>query len=307
VALRVSGAEYDMAGTAYFADSLPMYQAIFGPGSLAEMLGARPIYEPDTVWYEPCIADPDTYGPIRFNPVNNASLDLHVRAVQEALRRSQGRYMVAMADLIENLDTLASLRGSEPLLLDLVERPAWVHRRQQEILQAFFQVFDLFYNMTRDEQGGNAFIFALWGPGKTCKVQCDFSCMISSPMFRKFVVPYLTAQCDWLDYSMYHLDGETALQHLDALLAIESLDAIEWTPMGAYGGSDVSHTGGHRQWYDLYRRIKTAGKGVQAVGVKCEEVVPLIEAVGPEGLYIWCNAPDEATAQKIVQQVRQYR
>lgn len=307
VVLRCDGAEYDMGKTAYFADALPMLQTTFGPGSLAEMLGAKPVYEPSTVWYEPCIAAPDACKPIRFDPRNNASLDLHMRFVDEAMRRSGGRYMVAMSDLIENLDTLASLRGSEPLLLDLVERPQWVHQRQEEILQAFIEVFDLFYRKTKDEQGGNAFIFDTWGPGRTCKVQCDFSCMISAPMFREFVVPYLARQCDWLDYSMHHFDGETALQHLDALLSIESLDAIEWTPMGAYGGSDVSHTGGHPQWYDLYRRIKAGGKSVQAVGVKPEEVVPLIEAVGPEGLYVWTKAPDEDAAQKLVEQVQQFR
>ena len=56
--------------------------------------------------------------------------------------------------------------------------------------------------------------------------------------------------------------------------------------MGAAGQSNVSHTGGHPQWYDLYRRIKAGGKSVQAVGVKPEEVVPLLDAVGPEGMYI---------------------
>ena len=307
IRVRCEGAEYGMAKTAYFADALPLLQTTFGPGSLAEMLGAKPVYEPDTVWYESCIADPDTCGPIRFDPKNNASLDLHVRFADEAMRRSGGRYMVAMSDLIENLDTLASLRGSEQLLLDLIERPQWVHQRQEEILQAFFEVFELFYQKTKDELGGSAFIFDLWGPGRTCKVQCDFSCMISASMFREFVSPYLSRQCDWLDYSMHHLDGETALQHLDALLAIEPLDAIEWTPIGAAGQSTVSHTGGHPQWYDLYRRIKAGGKSVQAVGVKPEEVVPLLDAVGPEGMYIATWAPDEDAAQKLVEQVQQFR
>ncbi len=306
--VRCEGAEYDMAKTAYFADALPILGATFGPGSLAEMLGAKPVYEPSTVWYEPCIADPEAYGPIRFDPKNNASLDLHVRFVDEAMRRGGGRYMVAMSDLIENLDTLASLRGSEQLLLDLVERPRWVHRRQEEILQAFFEVFEIFYRKTRDGQGGNAFIFDIWGPGKTCKVQCDMSCMLSPAMFKEFALPYFKAQCDRLDYSLYHFDGETAIQHLDLLLSIDSLDAIEWTPMGTFwSGTEAGPSGGDPKWYDLYRRIKAGGKGVQAVGVKLEEVVPLIEAVGPEALYIVTYAPDEDAAQRLVEQVQQFQ
>ena len=36
----------------------------------------------------------------------------------------------------------------------------------------------------------------------------------------------------------------------------------------------------------MYRRILDAGKSVQAVGVKPEEVVPLLDAVGGEGMYV---------------------
>ena len=42
----------------------------------------------------------------------------------------------------------------------------------------------------------------------------DASAMFSTPMFRRFVAPALTAQCEWLDYSLYHLDGTQAVHHL---------------------------------------------------------------------------------------------
>ena len=44
-------------------------------------------------------------------------------------------------------------------------------------------------------------------------------------MFRRFVVPALTEQCEWLDNSMYHLDGTQCIDKLDPLLAIEALAA----------------------------------------------------------------------------------
>ena len=46
--------------------------------------------------------------------------------------------------------------------------------------------------------------------------------------------PGLTEQCQWLDWSIYHLDGEHAMCHLDALLEIDALDAII---IGRGGGS----------------------------------------------------------------------
>jgi len=291
---RVTAALWDMARRHYYADAFPHLPITVGPGSLGIILGSHPHFMPTTAWYEPCIHDPDTYGPIRFVRENNRWLDVHLAIMDEALRRARGRYIVAMPDLIENLDTLAAMRGNEALLVDLVDRPAWVHARLAEINEAFFAAFDLLYARV-EVDGGNAFIFDLWGPGKTCKVQCDFSCMISARMFRDFVVPPLAAQCDWLDFSMYHLDGTQARHHVPALLEIESLDAIEWTPQAGIPN------GGSPMWYDLYRQIKRGGKSVQAVGVEPEDVIPLIEAVGPEGLFITCSAPDEATAERLVE------
>ncbi|MCX7669320.1 MAG: cobalamin-binding protein, partial [Anaerolineae bacterium] len=160
------------------------------------------------------------------------------------------------------------------------------------------------YERVRDPAGGNAFTaFRIWGPGKTAKLQCDFSANISPRMFRTFVSPYLAEQCAWLDYSLYHLDGTTALQHLEPLLEIAELDAIEWTPQAGRPG------GGSPEWYDLYRRIRAAGKGVQAVGVALHEVIPLLDAVGPAGMCIVIgdDAYDEAAAERLLKALEPYR
>jgi len=305
--IQVDRQEHQMARRLCAGDAFPYLMAMIGPGSLGTFLGARPAFSFETVWYAPCIGDPDTCGPIRFSPENNPWLDVHMAIYDEAARRPPGRYLLGMPDLIENLDTLAALRGSQEVLLDLVERPDWVRRSIAEINAAFFAAFDFIRGRIKDADGGNAFIFDVWGPGKTAKVQCDISCMISPEMFGRFVLPALSAQCDWLDYSIYHLDGEDALVHLDALLSVESLDAIEWTPRGAYGTLPGSPPGGDPRWHDLYRRIRAGGKSVQAVKVRPEQAVPLIEAVGPEGLFLQVDAPDEATAERLVRRLEQYR
>lgn len=296
---RVDETEHFLAGRMFGGVAYPVLEPCIGPGSLNLILGTEPVFSEDTVWYQPCITDPDKDEPIRLTRPNRW-LDMHMAIIEEGLRRSQGRWLVSMPDLIEHVDALAAMRGGEGLLMDLIERPDWVQKRLVELNEAFFEVFDLMFDKIKFD-GGNAFpVFHIWGPGKTCKVQCDFSCMISPEMFGRFVTPHLTQQCDWLDYSMYHLDGTTAMQHLPALLSIESLDAIEWTPQSGLPG------GGSPQWYDLYRTIKRAGKCVQAMDVKPDEVIPLIDAVGPEALYIMCWAPDEDTALKLLQETEQY-
>ncbi|MCG3147192.1 MAG: hypothetical protein PCFJNLEI_00630 [Verrucomicrobiae bacterium] len=282
---------YDLSRTYCGGAAFPAFwTCIGGPGSLGLFLGAIGHPAPDTLWYEPVIHDPDTHPPLQLDRTG-AWWHRHIDVLAHGVRENHGRYLVGLPDLIENIDTLAQLRAGQLLLIDLLERPEWVKAQIARINQLFFETYDAMLPYVRDPWGGTTFTaFGLWGPGKVAKVQCDFCCMISPDMFREFVVPALTEQCAWLDYSMYHLDGTNALQHLDALLAIEPLDAIEWTPQAGLPG------GGSPQWYDLYRRIKAAGKSVQAIGVTPAEVAPLIDAVGADGLYImsWCQSETEA-------------
>jgi hypothetical protein len=59
-----------------------------------------------------------------------------------------------------------------------------VKDRLAEINQVYFIVFEQFYNLIKDDWNDNVFsVFAIWGPGKTAKVQCDVSAMISPKMF----------------------------------------------------------------------------------------------------------------------------
>ena len=60
-----------------------------------------------------------------------------------------------------------------------------------------------------------------------------------------------------------------------------------------------------------YRRILEAGKSVQAIGVRPEEIVPLLDAVGGKGMYILPNfagtyaGPDQYEA--LLKAVEPYR
>lgn len=299
---RCDAAEYQMATHDYLLEAFPYFDTQIGPGSLGIILGAVPKYVEETVWYQSVIADPETYGAIRFDPTGNLVWQQHLGLIEEGLRRAAGRYLVGIPDLIENLDTLAALRGDNTLLIDLIERPEWVEEKLAEINQAFFAVFDLLFEKVQVD-GGNSFTsFTIWGPGKTAKLQCDISATLSPRMFKRFVVPPLSEQCRWLDYSLYHLDGTTCLQHLDALLGIEALDAIEWTPQAGL------ENGGSPRWFDLYRRIKAGGKSLQAVGVEAEQVIPLLDAIGPEGVFLQLAQPlAPAQAEKLMQELEPYR
>lgn len=298
---RVPAEEYKLAKIDFCMEAFPYFQSQIGPGSLGSFLGAQPGFAETTVWYNPCIGDPDHFGPIRFDP-QGRWFKIHMDLIEAALASSKGRYLVAVPDLIEGLDTLAAMRGTEQLLADLVDRPAWVHQRLEEINQAYFEAFERIYQAVKDPQGGNVYTaFHIWGPGRTLKVQCDFCCMISPPMFREFVQPYLRAQCDRMDYSLYHLDGPGAVRHLDALLEIESLDAIQWMP-----GAGVP-MGGDPCWYDLCKRILAGGKSLQIFHGKVDEIRPLLDAIGPKGVFLRTSVGNRARAERLTDELEQYR
>lgn len=288
----------------YRADTLPIADTMIGPGSLALVLGAEPGFSKETVWFKPTlmgIENPEKLPPFRFDP-DNKWFKIMETTARTSATLGRGKYLVGCPDLVENVDILAALRDPQQLMIDLVERPEWVEQKVLEINQVWFEVYQRIYNLIRLPDASSAFAcFGLWGPGKTAKLQCDASAMFSPDMFQRFVVPALSAQCEWLDHSMYHLDGTQALCHLDALLGIEALDAIEWTPQaGIEGGTSP-------RWYDLYRKILAAGKSVQVVHADPKEIVPLLDAVGGKGVFILTGVKTEAEVDALVRSVEPYR
>jgi hypothetical protein len=285
-------------------DCMAMALTQLGPGSVATILGSEPGFSPGTVWYDPCwqaVENPESLPALRFDPANRW-WQVHDRILAEARALAGDDYAVTIPDLVEGIDILASLRDSQVLLTDLVERPEWVEQKLAEINQAWFAIYDACAAHCRMNDGWTVFwAFMIAAPGRVAKVQCDAAAMFSPKMFKRFVVPQLAEQCAWLDRSMFHLDGSQCLCHLDHLLAIDDLDAIEWTP------DPKVPPGADPHWYDLYRRIKAAGKSVQVLGVKPSQIAPLLDAIGPAGTYIVVEANDLPALEEAERIVAGYR
>jgi len=295
---------HSLARQSFPADVLPIANTDIGPGSLALFLGSEPGFSPETVWFKPCIHDcetPEDLPPFRFDASNEwwQVTEATLRACAELGR---GKYLVGCPDLVENIDILAALREPQTLLMDLIERPEWVEEKVAEINQVWFEAYQRIYDIIKLPDGSSAFgAFRLWGPGKTAKVQCDACAMFSPAMFRRFVVPALTEQCQWLDHSMYHLDGTQAICHLDALLEIERLDAIEWTPQAGVEG------GGNPRWFEMFKKILDAGKSLQVVDIDKQDVVPLLNEIGGKGVYVMPSFSSAGEAEALMSEVEQFR
>lgn len=302
--LRARRNHHWLSQQAFPADVLPMADTNIGPGSLSLFLGSEPRFSPQTVWFEPCFHEnenPEELPPFQFDEANKW-WQVTQSTLEASVELGKGKYLIGCPDLIENVDILASLRDPQVLLMDMIERPEWVERKVAEINQIWFEAYQRIYEIIRLEDGSSAFgAFRLWGPGKTAKVQCDASAMFSPDMFKRFVVPSLTEQCQWLDNALYHLDGTQAICHLDCLLGIEALDAIEWTPQAGIEG------GGNPRWFEMYKRILDAGKSVQIFGVGKDEILPLLDAIGGKGVYILTHFSSAREAEALMNKVDPYR
>jgi len=262
------------------------------PNCLALYLGCHGVEMPGTVWCEPCIASPET---ARFDyNAENFYWKFTLEATRQTLAGGKGKFLQQFPDLIEGLDTLAAMRGSEKLLEDLLDRPEWVHDCLRNITAQYFHHYDMLYNLIRDEVGGS--VFWAWAPGRMAKFQCDFSAMISPAMFKEFMVPVLTEMCERVSYSMYHWDGPGALAHHDLLLGIPCLNMLQWTP-----GAGVEPTW-HPRWWKYYHKTFDAGKKLLVGAENTEQLLALKKEFGEQckGFLIGMGARDARQAEEFM-------
>ena len=294
---RAQYMDWYVAHSSLKADILPVANAQLGPGSLAAILGG--VFEggDDTIWIHPSSTDTDE---IIFDTQHPNWL-LHKELLSACKQKAQGHYYVGMPDLMEGLDVLAALRGTDKVLLDTVMRPELLERQLQAVNDIYFKVFDELYDIIREGDEMAFCYFSLWAPGKMSKLQSDISTMLSTDDYRRFVQPYIREQCQHIDYTLYHLDGVDAIRHLPALLEIEELDAIQWTP------GVGQPQGGSPQWYSLYRRILEGGKSVMACWVTIDELRPLLDHIGGDGVHLEMDFHNEDEVEQALRIVEEYK
>jgi len=280
--------------------AVPYITPSLGPGALNLYLGSRPIFAPQTVWYSPVYSDPAT-ATLSFDP-QNEYWQWTLRATDYFLEEGRGKYLTGLPDLIEGLDILSELLGTEELLTYLLDCPQEIHRLLSQLDSIYWEAFDPLYEKVRDDRGGNLFIaFQIWGPGRTLKSQCDFAAMISPAMFEEFVCPYLERQCARADYSVFHLDGPRCIAHLDLLLKVPSLTAVQWTP--GYPNPAASDP----VWWDvIWEKVFAAGKSALVLGTPLRDVEPFLKRFGWERTFLGVGAPSEAEARRLLRESRHW-
>ena len=270
----------------YGGEAFPNFNPNLGPDILGAILGDKIEFGENTSWSIHTFKDLENVDKFIFNPENFWWKKIR-EITEEAVKDAKGDYFVSITDLHPGADALVSLRGPENLCLDLVDCPQAVKKATVEILDVFKKVTDELYKITLKNLDGSSNWMSVWHPGKWYVTSSDFICLISNDMFSEFIEPELVEEIEWLDASIFHLDGPGALKHLDSLLAIPKLKGIQWV-YGA-GQPTASH------WIPVLKKIQDAGKLVQVL-IEPWELDILLKELRPEGIMYttWCESEQDA-------------
>lgn len=280
----------EWAAATYFAgEAIPSFDCWFGPDQFAAFLGAKLEYhEPDeTSWTVPCVDDWEAVE-LKLDETPGSVWSELQRFVRLARARSEGKFLVSTLDMHTNLDGLRGLRGTEPLLFDLMDRPDAVERAMLQARALYAPVYEAVYAAGDMARRGATSWLPSYCDGRYAVVECDVICLLGPAHARRFVIPAIAEEAAYLEHCIYHYDGPQALRHLDDILAVPDFDVIQWVP----GDGQPRQPG----WMELLHKIQAAGKGLYLYDWTLDDIRQHYRELKPEGLifYLTLDTPQEA-------------
>ncbi len=305
---QVAKTEDALSRTAFMADALPVSNPWLGPDQFAAWLGGPLSFstKDNTSWTKPIIEDWDAHADFRIDP-SNRWWRTYLEILRASVERGRDRWVTVYPDLHTGIDGLGAMRGPERLMIDMVTIPEVIEHAMGQMTRLWKEIVDTVSGIILPGGQGSTNWTYGWSEKRfVCVGQNDFSCLISPEMFDRFLWEDNLACCDYVDHSIYHLDGPTALQHVPRLLEIESLDCIQWI-QGA--GKPLPS-----EWTDLLRRIQDAGKSVQVMYGSVQlaqgadfrrEIDALCGALDPSRLFIAADVDSVDLGEFIVRYAKE--
>jgi len=284
---------YGMSRTFYGGEAVPVWhQGYPGHASITTYLGCPLTLDWATGWHDPILTDPETieFGSLRIDescPDYVFTIEMLRRSAEEA----RGKCIPVTGAFGGCGDTLASLRGTEKLLFDCIERPDEVRAAELYLMDMWCEHYDRRYEILHGVSEGSTAWFPLWSPGKFYPSQNDFSYNISPAMFRELFIPALRKQMDFLDHSVYHVDGVEAFAHVDALCELDRLQALQILPGAGKPGP--------LHYMDVLKKVQAAGKNLH-ISIGPDQVKPALEQLSARGLFIDTGCATETEARELL-------
>ena len=282
-----------LASDTYFAgEAFPFYEFAFGADQFAAFVGGELEFHESTSWLHPSVTNWKDFN-CQINEDSEGIYKKMLNVIETATEYSKGKFLISMLDLHSNLDALAALRGPQNLCYDLMDCPEEVEEALFKMRRFYSKVFEAIEHAGNMKERG----YIGWSP-TYCKerfavIQCDFKGLISPDLVKKFVIPCLEEEAQYLKHSVYHYDGKEALVHIDDILAIPEIDVIQWVP-GAGNPRTI-------EWMELLHKIQDAGKGLWIYDWTAEEIKTRYKELKPEKLVFSIRLESQSNADNFIE------
>jgi len=276
----------------YFAEAMPAV-AIHCYGStlmtLANLAGAKYKYHDEPFWMKPI--NDIWERPLPSFDKEHTFVKCMERCFVKVAQTIENKGFPYALGMVDGLTTLSILRGQEKLCFDIIENPEMVIKWSNALTDIYIKFYEHFYQFKKTlGYKDTSTFYHITTEGKFDSVECDFGVMLSNEMYEKYTLPNLRRMTEYLDYSIYHLDGIGQMRFLKLLKTLPKLRAIQWNPEDwtvhpSIWLKDLKEIRNNK--FSLYMFCKdVALLGRKSIAEFVEEAVYLTKELGSDGLMI---------------------
>jgi hypothetical protein len=290
---------YHMRRTFYGGEAFPVWSVGYpGHMSIPTFLGCPLDLDFATGWWSPIITGEGLADVLKLRVNKDGEWwKFTLKALERTVRESAGRCIPSIGAFGGCGDTLAALRGTDRLLIDVMDRPEEVVAAEVYLMDQWCEVYEEFYRIVHAASEGSTCWFGFWSPGKTYAAHNDFAYMIGPEMFRELFLPIIERQTRYLDHTVHHVDGVGNFAHVPALCELPRLQAFQIAP-GA-GKPSALH------YMDTLKVVQKAGKNLE-ISLAPEEIQPALEQLSARGLFISTWARTETEARELLKNAERW-
>lgn len=285
-------------------DSIPQaYLSEMDQGLYGGALGGKVQFmvHPDNGWISsmvaPLLNDWAEFDRLHFDR-SHPWVDRYQRQVKAFVEGAAGKFAISHFILIDGLNFVFELIGATNTYLSLIERPEMVRRAIDFAFQLNLDLQNLFFDLVPQVAGGTASNMVQWLPGRIVSESVDPFHMTSVEYFETWGREPIERILGRFDGGVVHIHGN-GRHLLKAVASLRGLKAI-------FLGDDK----GYPQAFDILASLQSrVGDTPLVVQVDYARFAQKLAAHElPGGVFYKVHeVPNVATANRLMEQVRQYR